>query len=492
MSSFGQKARSAVIWNTGFNLFRDLLQFGTMLVLVRILEPAAYGQFGLVTSVIGFLSIFSFNNFIAHTIQVRDEADVHYQDHFTAGAVMAGTMFVVTNLVAIALRWFENYAPVATLVHVMSLTLLLEWPCELRRKMLERQFDWKRLRLLHACGLLASAVLAIGLAAAGAGVYALLVPGMTVTLPFIYDLFVRQRWRPDWTWSWANYRAAWHFGLKRIGSGMAGTGRLLIESATLVKVLGYGPLGILNRALGLAAMFCSKFASQLMYATYPILTRLNPNPENIARVNGLVLRIVAWVAIPMAAVLSALATPVVHTVYGRQWLEVIPLLPWTMLGGVLIALAQTANSLLLAQQQPTRCLIADLCVLAGTVTMLLLVLPRGIKPYLIGLATVQLAALALLSVWLCSAKALKPSGIVWAVAPPLAGAGVAWLLCELARVALGADVADFWSAVVYGSGFALLYLAALRLLFPQRLGEIVFYLPARDTIGRLLILKAAA
>lgn len=491
MSNFGQKARSAVLWNTGFNLFRDLLQFGTMLVLVRLVEPAAYGQFGLVTSVIGFISIFAFNNFIAHTIQVRDEADTHYQDHFTAGAVLAGTMFVVTNLVAFALRWFESYTQVATLVHVMSLTLLLEWPCELRRKMLERQFDWKRLRLLHAYGLVVSAALAIGLAAAGAGVYALLIPGMTVTLPFIYDLLLVQRWRPDLTWSWANYRAAWRFGLTRIGSGTAITGRQLVESVTLVNVLGYAPLGILNRSLGLAQIFCIKFASQLMYATYPILTRLNPNTENIARVNGLVLRLVAWVAIPVAVVFSALATPVVQTVYGRQWLEVIPLLPWAMMVGVALALAQTVNSLLLAQQQPNRCLVADLFVLVGTVAMLWLALPKGVIAYLIGLAAVQLAVLTLLSVWLCRARALKPGGILWAVAPPLVCAGAGWLLCEVARAALGADVSRFLPAAVYGTVFGVFYLAALRLLFSRFLGEIVFYLPARGTLGRLLALKSA-
>jgi O-antigen/teichoic acid export membrane protein len=55
----GQRARQAVYWNTGFNLFRDLLQFAVMLVLVRILSPDAYGQFGLVTSIIGFISVFA-------------------------------------------------------------------------------------------------------------------------------------------------------------------------------------------------------------------------------------------------------------------------------------------------------------------------------------------------------------------------------------------------------------------------------------------------
>ncbi len=491
MSNFGQKARSAVIWNTGFNLFRDLLQFGTMLVLVRLLEPAAYGQFGLVTSVIGFISIFSFNNFIAHTIQVRDEADVHYQDHFTAGAVMAGTMFVVTNLVAFALRWFESYAPVAMLVHVMSATLLLEWPCELRRKMLEREFDWKRLRLLHACGLLASALLAVALAAAGAGVYALLIPGMTVTLPFIYDLFLVQRWRPDWTWSWSNYRAAWRFGLTRIGSGTAVTGRQLVESATLVQVLGYTPLGILNRALGLAQMFCIKFASQLTYATYPILTRLNPNPENIARVNGLVLRIVAWVAIPVAVIFGALAAPVVQVVYGRQWMEVIPLLPWTMLWGVLMALAQTANRLLLAQQQPTRCLLADLLVLIGTAVILWLILALGIKAYLIGLAALQFIVLTLISVWLCRLRALRLAGLAQAVLPPAVAASMAYGLCEWGRVTAGTDLSGFGTAAGYGICFGFLYVAVLRVCFARMTADLVHYFPARHLVGRILFLRFA-
>src|SRR6185295_3935930 len=200
MSGLGHKARSAVLWNAGFNIFRDLMQFVVMLVLVRVLAPEAYGQFALVGSVVGFISIFSFNNFIAHTLQVKSDDEVHYQEHFTAGAVLQLGMCVVTNLAAFALRWFPKYAPVAPLVHVMSLTFLLEWPCEVRRKMIERQFDWRSLRILHGVGLLLNAIVAVVLAVCGAGTLALLVPGLMVTLPFIYDLFVRQGWRPTWSW----------------------------------------------------------------------------------------------------------------------------------------------------------------------------------------------------------------------------------------------------------------------------------------------------
>lgn len=489
MSSLGQKARSAVFWNTGFNLFRDLLQFGTMLILVRLLAPEAYGQFGLVTSILGFIGIFSFKCFMAHTLQLPPESAVPYQDHFTAGAVLAGIMFLVTNLLAVALRWFESYAPVAGAVHAMSLTWLLDWPCELRRKMLERALDWKRLRLLHALGLVGSAGLAIALAAAGAGVYALLIPGMTVTLPFIFDLFVLQGWRPHWTWSWARYREAWHFGLTRIGSAAASSARQLAESGTLSRVLGFATLGIFNRALGLAQMFCIKFSDQLLYAIYPVLTRLGQDANKVAQINGLVLRFVAWVVVPVGMVFSLLAAPVVNVVYGPKWREVIPLLPWAMLCGVLMALSQSANSLLLARQAPFRCLLVDGFVLGGTGLLLVLVLPHGLEAYVKGLAILQLAAFAVLSGQLLKVGALRLAGLAGALLPPIICAMVAGLACEFARGALHSAVATFWAASAYGVGFMVVYLVALRLMFADLFGEMVHHLPARSFVGRVLLLK---
>src|SRR5688572_24641327 len=309
-------AQSAVIWNTGFNLFRDLLQFVVMLVLVRLLDASAYGQFSLVTSIVGFISIFSFNNFIAYTLQVQADDQTHYQEHFTAGAVLQLGMFAVANLTALVLQWIPAYAAVAPLLHVMSLTFLFEWPCELRRKMIERTFDWRRLRLLHAVGLALNAALSIGLALGGAGVYALVIPGMVVTLPFIFDLFVRVRWRPTWAWSWEKYRAAWNFGLARVGSGLTVYGKQLLEAAALAAALGFSSLGILTRAIGLAQIFCQKFAAQLMYALYPILTRATGVAGG--RVGMLILQLVTWAVVPIAVCFGVTAGPVVQTVYGSK------------------------------------------------------------------------------------------------------------------------------------------------------------------------------
>lgn len=482
---FRSKAQSAVVWNTGFNLFRDLLQFVVMLVLVRLVNPAAYGQFSLVTSVVGFISIFSFNNFISYTLQVQREEETNYQEHFTAGAVLQLGMFGITNTVAVVLRWVPAYAAIAPLLHVMSLTFLLEWPCELRRKMLERAFDWRRLRTVHAIGLTMNAALAVTLGFMGAGVYALLVPGMAVTLPFIYDLFANQQWRPNWSWSWEKYKDAWSFGITRMGSGLTLYGKQLLESGALAAVLGFASLGILTRSIGLAQMFCQKFSSQLMYAIYPILTRSGPGSG--ANIGGLILRLVAWIVMPIAVCLGVLAGPVVATVYGEKWLAVVPLLPWAMAWGVGASLTHAAYMLLLSRQQQRRCLFADILFLCGTGAALAIALPFGMRAYLIASASLQFLVLFVVVNWLQRIEAVTRVGVTWAFLPAVTACLLAACAAFAALHALHYAPSTFSTAASWGVIFASSYLISLRLVFAAQLEELFKYFPARRLLHRLFL-----
>ena len=75
--SLGERAKHAVLWSAGFGLFRDGLQFLVMLIMVRVLEPAAYGQFALAGSIIGFVALLSFDSFVEHTLQAHSPGNIH-------------------------------------------------------------------------------------------------------------------------------------------------------------------------------------------------------------------------------------------------------------------------------------------------------------------------------------------------------------------------------------------------------------------------------
>lgn len=491
MSTLGQRARSAVLWNAGFNLFRDLVQFGVMLVLVRMLPAESYGQFGFVTSVVGFLAIFSYNHFVAHSLQVREEEATNYQAHFTAGAVMNITMFILANAVALGMRWSSTWSSAAPFLHAVSITFLLEWPCELRRKIIERQLDWRKLRILHGLGLILNAILAISMAALGCGTYALLIPGLAVTLPFIYDLFVRQGWRPQWTWSYESYKPALKFGLTRIGSGLTMNGRQMLESAMLSSVLGFAALGVLNRSTGLAQLFCYKLASQLVYAIYPLLTRIEGPASNPARVNGLVLRTVAWAVIPTAVVFSVLTGPVVRTVYGEKWMAVAGLLTPAMAWGAASALVHVAYMLLLSRQQQGKCLFADGLNFGLTAACLLIALPYGPFAYLTSIAISQVVLAGLVMFWLVRYELIQWSAIGAAVVPASLATGSAAIASVAIFSSVRVQVDTFLTAFAWGGLFLTLYVALLRLCFAMQLAALIRYFPARNAIFRMLLLPPA-
>lgn len=485
-TEFGRRAKSAIAWTTGLQFVRDVIQFGLMLVLVRLLPAEAYGQFGFLTTLLTFFTWYSFREFLNYTLQVRDGANVHYQDHFTAGAVVQTGLVVVVNVVAVAFRWFPDYAPVAPVLHVMSLLFVIDLPAEFRTRILERELDWRRLRSLQAVGFIAGAILSLGMALAGAGVWALILPTLLVPVPFIYDLFVRERWRPTWAFSWERFQPAWNFGIARLVTLSLMAVATLAENLTLASVLGFAALGIFGRALGLAQLLCGRLSSLLALAIYPVLTRVPRESPEFRRAGALYLRAIAWTVIPGAALASLLADPLVRILYGEAWVSAIPFVPWAMVGAAMAALAHSAYTVLLAAGHQRACVITDGWRMAGILTALVFALPSGPQTYLAALSGVHIGALIVTSVLLWRARAITESALFEALSPALVSSVVALVATSGARLAVPMVLPLAAETVLMAVGFAAVYAAALRLVFPRALAEVVGELPQSARVSRVL------
>ncbi len=492
MKDLGKRAKQAVLWNTGFNVFRDAIQFGIMLILVRIIPVAEYGKLTLLTSILGFISIFSHNSFIAHTIQIRDYRDVCYQSHFTAGIVIQLVAFLLTNVTAFVMRYLGGGAQVSSVLHIVSLVFILELPCGLRRKMLERALDWKKMRILHAVGIFSSSLLSVLLAMKGFGVIALLVPTLLVPIPFIVDLFLIEKWRPTWQWSSAKYRGAWSFGLNRIVSDCFEKGKQLIQTSMMTSAMGYTVVGFAGRANGLGVIFCYKMSFQLLFAIYPIMTKIPIASERFRRVAGLILRIVAWSVIPVAVIFSLLSSPIISVIYGSKWLSVIPLLPPAMAFAAALSIGLAAYRLALSNEQKKCCLLVDGIIFIGTLVCLLTLMDKGIRVLMIGLAVNSVVYMCASFVVLLFGRGTDWSGIKNAMFPPVIGVGVACVLAKTAFGLLKIIPDSFVFAVIFGMIYITVYLCALRLFFAKQLLELVVYLPGKSLILPILKFKTTA
>jgi teichuronic acid exporter len=478
-----QKAKLAVYWNTGFNLFRDLLQFGVMLVLVRIIPPEAYGQFGLVTAIIGFISVFSFSGFISHTLQVRKIEDIDYQSHFTAGFFIQLFAVTLSIITAVALSFSDEYKEISWLVAIMALTFILELPAEFQRKQFEKILDWKRLRILHGIGLIISSILAIIMALAGAGVYALLIPGMLTTLPFIYELFIKNKWRPAWTFNNVKYKETIKFALAQSGISITGRAQPLIEASFFTTIIGFYGFGVYGRAIGLAKMVSEKFVAQLLFATYPVLTNIETNSDQYKRAVSTLITIIMAFIIPVSIIFSLNAESIVLLLYGNKWLAVVPLLPFTIFIVSISALNNTFYNILFSFYKQNLLFIVSIISLAINALLLLYFLNIGIKYYLSGLLVLQLIILITYFILSLHYKLLELKSILTKFIALITIALISYLpiLAVMHYLNYSAIIVSLAGIIFY----LILYSVLLRIFLKDTFSMITNYFPFKDKVFSL-------
>ncbi len=486
--SLKDSAKKAILWSAGLNLFRDGLQFVQMLVMVRLLDPDMYGMANYGSTLIGFIGLVSFQHISAHIVQVRSKDDVDYDQHFTFGMFLNLGLFVLTNLIAFGAAYVGQYAKMQPILHVLSFTFLFSVPMDLRQRMLEREHHWEKLRPLQMAMMVVSVVAGISMALAGAGVYALIVPGMLSMLVFSYDLFIVLKWRPRWTWDRHMYRDAIQFGLNRMASNAMNSIRKMTESTAITHYFQFSGLGIFGRAEGLSNMFCARIGQQVVAALYPIITRADPATERFQKISGLVLRSVAWVIIPIAVLFSLEASAITTLLYGNKWNSVIDILPLVMFVGAAQTMGGCVYSLLLANEARRQCIRSDVFAMLLIVACVLLLMPMGIKTYLVGASAAHVVIGIVLCTLLVRTRGVQMASLLTALLPPFLATALSAAAVILVRNNIQMPAQIILQALIAGTLFGVIYVLAIRQFFRDHLRELLDYMPAGRFAKKILVL----
>ena len=470
----------------GFHLLRDIAQFGAMLLMVRLLTPEDYGSAALAQSFIGLLSVVSFGIFSAHTLQLREPADIDWQAHFSAAVVINCLLFLLTLVAAWLLSSTQRYEAAALPLAGFALTFLVEIPGTLRHRMLETQHDWVRFRLLLIMGTVLGVGVGLAIAFLGGGVWALVVQPPLFGLPAAIDLFWRGNWRPDFSWSWTRYRDTAFFGINRMGSAAAFRGREGVQQTVMATAYDFAALGVFTRAMGLATLVAGRIGSVAMQALYPVVTRAEIRSEKFQRMAGLVLQGVCWTSIPAAAFFALNANETVSLLYGQEWLSVAPLLPLAVMGVAFNGIAATLSSLLLANDEARLCLIIDITGAMIAVGLALLLVPTSIITYLAALAMLGLAILMVLLAALAKTNGVSGKGIKAAFLPSIVACSVASVTTEVGGYLAEGSYPMVVQLIIGAGVFAGVYILVLRVAFASSMRALIEIAPGAQQLMRWL------
>lgn len=484
--------RQTVLWGVGLTFATKVASILLGLFLARLITPQVFGAYGVVSSVIVLVLSFSMSAFSEHLYFHRDPAPEDYHRHLAFGVLLHLALFVITNAVALAMLFSPVYRPVALYVGIGSLAMLLNVPRIYYAIYLRAELQWKKQRILHLTSFGLYAVVSITLALTHHGLLALLAQNLLVPVPYVVALLLDDRKLRGLRFDWGAYRAAFNFGLLRTGSTVLANGQTLLESIALSALTGFGPLGLVIRAKGVAQLATSWLSDQVTAVLYPSLARLEPRSDAARRAAGLLIKIGLWTTAPVAVGMAVAQQATVYALYGYQWGQVVPLLRPMLLAAVAGSLFTVAKTVILTNDGPRRALYLDVLVTFANIACLIGLALGGMQAYANWLGALNMIALLAVLVLMVRARLLNLGDLVTASIPGLILTGLGLAATAGGRFARVELINPFATVAVTGVACTLGMLLLVRLIDPRGLNTLCGLIPGGRFARGWLLLRGPA
>lgn len=475
-------ARGAVQTLTS-TYFGRIVNWVATIVLMRQLSEEDFGQVALALSLLALIS--AFRNLGLHyaLLHQHDRVDELAPTHFSLNTGLG----LLGAAAAVTIAWFytdlaammEGLSPlvtpdaladagqrpmVPTALFVLAVFDFFRTTAFTSETQLRRDLEFGWLAASHATATIASACIAVAIAYAGGGIWAL-VYGYSigsVTYIVIYcSLLWRRRFPPlsrlrDF--NVAGARSLLAYGLWFWLVGLSHTFLINYDRITCAALLGTGALGFYAQAHIFALIPTGAITHTIASITGTVYARYQHDRLKLSGAYRRTLRFILRSAVPMSLLLVVEAPHLTQVLLGDEWMPMASVLRWLAVYSLCRPVQDDVHSLLLGIGQPRR-IVRFIAIQAGILLLLAPLLTRSLGVRGTALSMDAMAGVGIVLALRCAARYVDVS---WTrtLAPPLLSAAAALAL----RLALSGPLArlpDLAALLAGGTVFLVLYAAAL-------------------------------
>lgn len=298
---------------------RALIGIGTISLLSRFLSPTEFGLFALIFFLINFIQVFADFGLRVALVQRKDVSDLELNSVFWAsvaiGVVAAIAVFGLAEPIA---RLFDE-PKLTPYVQAIAPVFLLIAAQGVPNSILEREFKFQRLATAELIAGLVGAVVAVGLAASGASVFALLAQQYAISFVIFAFYFASARWRPSFRFSYEALKPLLGYGSYVTLAGAVGFISGYADRPIVGKKLAAADLGYLTLAQQIIISPQRTITQAIRRTTFPIMAAIQSEPERVANGYLTTLHATFLVMAPVTFGIWALATPITDILLGPKW-----------------------------------------------------------------------------------------------------------------------------------------------------------------------------
>jgi O-antigen/teichoic acid export membrane protein len=340
---------SGIRWSAIATYTCQGVQFGSSLILARLLAPQHFGLIAMANVFVGLAGTFASLGFNQVVIQRRSINELLLNSLFYATFGFGALLALILACSSPVLGWIYGAPEVTPIVLALSLAFLLRASCLVPGALLVRRMEFGRLAAVDILVALSASSASVVLAWYGLGVWSLVWPTICDPLLRIPLLFILSKWRPRLVFSCNEFSGAFGFGAYLTGNSIFAYLMRNSDNFIIGKFLGPNPLGYYSLAYGIMLKPRDIITRVVQQVLFPILCKAQDNDE---RFRDIYLRIcgnIAFVSFPAMVGFLAIADLFVETVLGHKWTPIIPIIYILGPVGMLQSVALTAPKIYVAK-----------------------------------------------------------------------------------------------------------------------------------------------
>jgi O-antigen/teichoic acid export membrane protein len=321
-----KKATSSMGWNyLSFGLGK-LLNIITVSILAHLLAPEYFGLVALATLTIDYLSVLNDLGLGSALIQRQKNIDESANVAFTLNILAGVILTIITFIVAPYAATFFHEPEVTSILRWLGLTFFISSLGSVHNVLLQRELNFRKRIVPELGNTIVKAIISIGLALAGFGVWSLVMGQLIGASVAALLLWVLLPWRPRLFWDTVIGRELFKYGFSIMGNNAITVWEENFDYFVIGRMYTPADLGVYTLAYRLPQTLVLSVLWAMTAVLFPTFSSLQDHKDALKKSFLSVLRYVELIVTPLCLGMFIAADPIIRVVFGEQWVEAIPIL----------------------------------------------------------------------------------------------------------------------------------------------------------------------
>lgn len=304
-------------------------QFVTLIVsivLARILTPSDFGTVSLIMVFTTILQVFVDSGLGTALIQKKDADDLDFSSvfyfNFAICLILYLGMFIASPFIA---KFYKDIS-LTPIIRVISLTIVMSGVKGIQQSYVSRNMLFKKFFFATLGGTLFSAILGIGMAYAGFGVWSIVAQQLSNTAIDTLILWITVDWRPKRMFSWQRLKGLLSYGWKLLVSSLLDTVYNNLRNLIIGKIYTSSDLAYYNQGDKFPKVVVMNINASIDSVLLPSMSGEQDNRDRVKSMTRRAIKTSTYIMAPLMMGLLFCAEPVVRLLLTDKWIPCVPYL----------------------------------------------------------------------------------------------------------------------------------------------------------------------